>query len=186
MLGSRIVGAAAGFLACAAVLLISGAAGADQAQQENPLFTQARAIAGQVASSGLPDGTKADLAQQFSALAAEQQSLWRLAGEVDSGQCVDGCADDYNGRVVAWQNGLVAFSAALPQGSAQVTMDNRTGQTLDLYVDNQQRCQALFNLICTTQTSSGFHVLAAASAGQVVGTETVNLQSGESYTFTVH
>jgi hypothetical protein len=189
MRGLRI-GVAAGFCACLAVFILAGAASADQAQQENPLFGQARAIADQVAASGLPDGTKAEIAQRFAALVAEQQSLWQLAGQVDGGQCADACADDYNGRVVAWQNALVASSsaasAALPQGSAQVTMENRTGQTLDLYVDNQQRCQALFNLTCTTQTSSGFHILAAAAGSQVVGSESVNLQSGESYTFTVH
>jgi hypothetical protein len=181
--------AAVAFYACVALLFLASGARADQAQQENPLFTQARALADQVAASALPDGTKAEFAQQFAALAAEQQSLWQLAGQVDSGQCAGGCADDYSGRVVAWQNALVAFSAAasaaLPQGSAQVTMENRTGQTLDLYIDNQQQCRALMNLFCTAQTSSGFHVLVGAAGTQVVGSEPVNLQPGESHTFTV-
>lgn len=182
----RIVMAA--FYGCAAVLFLAGGAEAE-AQQENPLFVQARAIADQVAASALPDGTKAEFAQQFAALAAEQQNLWQLAGQVDSGQCADACVEDYNGRVVAWQNALVAFSssasAALPQGSAQVTLENRTGQTLDLYIDNQQQCRALMNLTCTAQTASGFHILVGAADTQVVGSESVNLQSGESHTFTV-
>ena len=74
----------------------------------------------------------------------------------------------------------------MPQGNAQVTLENHTGQTLDLYIDRQQQCQALMNLTCTVQTSSGFHVLVAAAGGQGVGSETVALKQGESYTFAVH
>jgi hypothetical protein len=161
-----------------------------EAQQENPLFVQARAIAAEVASSALSADAKADFAQRFAALQAEQQELWRLAGEVDSGSCTDTCVGDYNNRVIAWQNALVGFntdaSAAIPQGNAQVTMENHTGQTLDLYIDRQQQCRALMNLMCTVQTSSGFHVLVAASGDQTVGSESVSLKQGESYTFAVH
>ena len=157
------------------------------AQQQNPLFLQAQAIGEQVASSSAPGDVKAGFAQRFEALAAEQQNLWSLAGQVDSGQCADTCLDDYNSRVVAWQGSLVQFAAeassALPQGSAQVTMENRTGQTLDLYIDNQQQCRALMNLFCTSQTSSGFHLVTARSGELVVAAESVNLQPGESYTF---
>lgn len=169
--------------------LTLGIGNASGAQQLNPLFVQAGMIAEQVASSSMPDEAKANFAGRFDMLSAEQRSLWSLAGQVDGGQCLDACLDAYNNRVEAWQDGLIAFaseaSAALPQGSAQVTMENYSGQTLDLYIDNQQQCRALMNLFCTAQTASGFHVLVAASGDTIVGSETVKLQAGESHSFTV-
>jgi len=182
------------FLAVAAFIITvapaAPAALADQAQQVNPLFVQAQAVAAQVASSSLPAEQKTDFQQRFAALQAEQQNLWQLAGEVDGGACTDTCAVDYNNRVIAWQNDLASFSSAasgaLPQGNAQVTLENHTGQTLDLYIDQAQQCQALMNLMCTVQTTSGFHVLVAASGDQAVGSESVSLKQGESYTFAVH
>ena len=160
-----------------------------QAQQANPLFLQAQALAADVASSSLPADVKAGFAGRFNGLSAEQKSLWYVAGDVDSGQCTEACVTDYGNRVTVWQNALLAFaseaSAALPQGSAQVTMENHTGQTLDLYIDRQQQCQALMNLMCTAQTASGFHLLFAASGETIVGSETVSLKAGESYTFAV-
>jgi len=176
--------------AVAAALILAGPGQAlAEAQQANPLFEQAEGLAAQVASSSLAVEQKASFADRFAALQAEQRILWQLAGQVDSGQCADDCQNDYNNRVVAWQNDLQGFSAeasaAMPQGSAQVTLENHTGQTLDLYIDRQQQCQALMNLICTVQTSSGFHVLVAAAGGQAVGSEPVTLKQGESYTFAV-
>ena len=173
----------------AALLGLASAGPVFAAQQENPLFVQARALADQVASSSLSDDQKAGFAQRFASLQAEQQNLWQLAGDVDGGRCVDDCLNDYNNRVIGWQNDLAGFSAevsaAMPQGSAQVTLENHTGQTLDLFIDQQQQCQALMNLTCTVQTSSGFHVLVAASGGQPVGSEPVTLKQGESYTYAV-
>ncbi len=167
----------------------SGHGALAEAQQENPLFLQAQTIAAQVASSSMSEELKAGFAERIGTLSAEQQNLWSLAGQVDGGQCADACLDDYNNRIVAWQNALATFaseaSAALPQGSAQVTMENHTGQTLDLYIDNQQQCRALMNLMCTAQTVSGFHVLVAAAGDAIVGSKTVALQAGESHTFAV-
>src|SRR5260221_9900686 len=181
----RFVLAAAAFIAA---LLLAGIGNAfADAQQENPLFAQARALADQVASSSMSEDQKGSFANRFAALQAEQQSLWQLAGDVDGGRCADTCQDDYNNRVVAWQNDLASFSAearaAMPQGSAQVTLENHTGQTLDLYIDRQQQCQALMNLTCTVQTASGFHVLVAAAGSEAVGSEPVTLKQGESYRF---
>ena len=174
----------------AATLVLAVPALADQAQQENPLFVQAREIAAEVAASSLSTEAKADFAQRFAALQSEQQELWRLAGDVDGGACTGTCVDDYNGRVIAWQNALAGFnaeaSAAMPQGNAEVTLENHTGQTLDLTIDRQQQCRALMNLTCTAETSSGFHVLAAMNGDQMVGSESVSLKQGESYTFAVH
>src|SRR5262249_35156203 len=130
-------------VAAALISLVSADGALADAQQENPLFVQARALADQAASSSLSDDQKSGFAQRFAALQAEQQTLWQLAGDVDGGRCADDCLNDYNNRVVAWQGDLVNFSAevsaAMPQGSAQVTLENHTGQTLDLYIDQQQQ-----------------------------------------------
>ncbi len=96
--------------------------------------------------------------------------------------------DNYNSRVVAWQQQLQAFSAdasaLAPQGDAQVTMENHTSQTLDFYIDNEHHCRALFNLICTAQTKSGSHTLAAKSGDTVVSSAPVVVQAGPSFTWT--
>jgi len=163
-------------------------AAAAGAEQVNPLFAQAEAIAAAVASSSMPADDKANFAERFAGLGAEQQSLWQLAGEVDSGSCTETCVDDYNARVTAWENQLASFnsdaSAALPQGNAEVTLENHTGQTLDLYIDQKEECRALTNLTCTVETKSGFHTLVAASGGDTVTSQSVSLKQGESYTFT--
>lgn len=170
-------------------LSVSGAALAGEAQQVNPLFAEAQAYAQQVATSSQPDDMKASFAQRFSALAAEQRDLWQLAGEVDGGSCGGGCAENYNNRVVAWQQQLQTFSAdasaLTPQGDAQVTMENHTDQTLDFYIDNEDHCQALFNLTCTAQTKSGSHALTAKNGDTVVSSTSVVLQAGQSLTWTV-
>jgi anti-sigma-K factor RskA len=186
---NRRSGIVAVLLAFWAMLALADSVRADQAQQQNPLFAQAQALAAQVASSSASAEVKANFSQRFAALTAEQQDLWRLAGAVDAGQCTGDCANNYNNSVVAWQNELAAFSAdasaAQPQGNAQVTLENHTSQTLDLYIDKQQQCRALLNLMCTAQTSSGFHVLVATSGDTVVDWETATLQPGDSYTFSV-
>src|SRR5436190_9884690 len=95
---NRLLMAAAAFVAA---LLLAGIGDAvAEAQQENPLFAQARALAEQVASSSMSEDQKGSFANRFAALQAEQQSLWQLAGEVDGGSCVDTCQADYNNRVV--------------------------------------------------------------------------------------
>jgi hypothetical protein len=185
----RILQFATVLVLAAAAIVGPGVADANQAQVVNPLFAQAQEIASAVAASTLADDAKANFAQRFAALSSEQQNLWALAGQVDAGQCTDSCVVSYNNEIDTWQNALVAFSAdasaALPQGHAEVTLQNNTSGTLDLYIDNQQQCEALFNLTCTAETSSGFHLLVGASGDKVAGQQSVNLKSGESYTFTV-
>lgn len=94
----------------ALVLLSNGVAQAGDAQQENPLYVEARNLWQQISASSLDNGTKAPYGQRFGNLAAEQQSLWSLAGQVDSGACAGRCLDNYNNRVLTWQSNLQSFS----------------------------------------------------------------------------
>lgn len=91
-------------------LLSNGAAQAGDAQQENPLFVEARNLWQQISASSLDNDTKAPYGKRFGDLAAEQRSLWSLAGQVDSGACTGRCLDNYNDRVLTWQSNLQSFS----------------------------------------------------------------------------
>ena len=62
-------------------LALAGRAFAE-AQQENPLFVQARALADQVASSSLADDQKAGFAQRFAALRITAPNVRALPAEV--------------------------------------------------------------------------------------------------------
>lgn len=99
-----------GTIVLALSLLLAGAAQAEDAQQENPLFVEARNLWQQISASSLDNGAKAPYGKRFGDLAAEQRSLWSLAGQVDSGACADQCLDSYNGRVMTWQSNLQSFS----------------------------------------------------------------------------
>lgn len=91
-------------------LLLIGAAQAEAAQQENPLYVEARNLWQQISESSLDNGAKAPYGKRFGDLAAEQRSLWSLAGQVDSGACADRCLDNYNNRVLTWQSNLEYFN----------------------------------------------------------------------------
>lgn len=85
---------------------------ADDAQRENPLYSEAKSLWQQLSDSKLSTDKKAVYGKWFGDLANEQRQLWDLAGQVDSGTCVDECLSSYNSRVIAWQNKLQAFSKA--------------------------------------------------------------------------
>jgi hypothetical protein len=182
----------AGSALIAAALGCGAAGAAEKAQQPNPVFLQTQALAAQIAESSLPGDVKARMGQAFAILSSQQQYLWQQAGLYDAGQCDQACIDDYIAHATPWGNGMFAFIAEATRllsngsGSAQVTLENRTAQTLDLYIDTQMQCRALLNFTCTAQTTAGFHALAAQSGETVAGSETVTLGSGQSYTFTVH
>lgn len=91
-------------------LLVIETAHAAGAQQENPLFVEARSLWQQISNSSLDNSVKAPYGQRFGDLAAEQRSLWTLAGEVDSGACAERCLDNYNNRVLSWQSNLQSFN----------------------------------------------------------------------------
>lgn len=99
-----------GTIVLALSLLLIGAAQAGDAQQENPLFLEAKDMAERLDNSSLNDNAKLHWRQRFQALAEEQERLWALAGQVDGGQCKDSCIDLYNGRVEQWQNALNDFN----------------------------------------------------------------------------
>ncbi len=103
------------------LLVLSNTAvyGAD-AQRENPLYLEARSLWQELSSSTFDPSSKAQYGKRFGDLAQEQKQLWRLAGEVDRGQCAGGCLTSYNNRIVAWQSQLVQYSRdvqrRLPRG----------------------------------------------------------------------
>jgi len=72
-----------------------------------------------------------------------------------------------------------------PAGWAQVTMMNRAGVTLDLYVDDVNQCRALSALSCTAQVQSGYRTLEARKGGTVYDSTAIVVEKGHSYTWTV-
>jgi len=73
----------------------------------NPLLVEAQDISQQLNSSTLND--KTEWVKRFHDLEHEQQLLWSLAEQVDSGQCIGTCIDLYYSRVVAWESNLQGF-----------------------------------------------------------------------------
>lgn len=73
----------------------------------NPLLVEAQDISRQLNSSTLNDKSEWD--RRFHDLEQEQQLLWSLAEQVDSGQCIGSCIDLYNSRVVSWESSLQSF-----------------------------------------------------------------------------
>jgi hypothetical protein len=67
----------------------------------------------------------------------------------------------------------------------QVSMQNNTDVTLDLYVDGNYGCRALKGLFCTTQVTVGTHTLEAkAGDGRSISTS-VTINAGDSITWTI-
>lgn len=114
----------------ALVFLSNGVAQAGDAQQENSLFVEARNLWQQISASSLDNGAKAPYGKRFGDLAAEQRSLWSLAGQVDSGACTGRCLDNYNDRVLTWQSNLQSFSndARRVLDRSSCTQDCQDGQ----------------------------------------------------------
>jgi hypothetical protein len=68
---------------------------------------------------------------------------------------------------------------------AQVSLQNNTSGTLDLYVDGSYAGRTLRGLFCTSQVAVGQHLLEAKSGSKVVAAKTRIFTRGESYTWTV-
>lgn len=80
----------------------------------------------------------------------------------------------------------VASMAKAQTGYGQITLQNDTSVTLDLYVDGNYGCRALPNLACTTSALAGEHNLTAqATDGRSAVQPGVVVESGGSYTWTV-
>ncbi len=71
---------------------------------------------------------------------------------------------------------------------AQITLQNNTPYTLDLYVDGNYGCRALPGMFCTTQIREGEHTFTATSASGEgsISEGPVYIQGGTSPTWTVY
>ena len=79
-------------------------------------------------------------------------------------------------------------AVALAQGTGygQITFENRTSVTGDMYVDDTYGCRALAGLICTTHAQAGTHVAQFRFVdGEVVTTDPFYLHDGASITIPV-
>jgi hypothetical protein len=83
---------------------------------------------------------------------------------------------------------IAGAAAAIAQGTGygQVTFDNQTSVTGDMYVDETYGCRALGGLMCTTHAAAGTHVAEFRFVdGGVVTTDPFYLQEGDSITIPV-
>jgi uncharacterized protein YceK len=82
--------------------------------------------------------------------------------------------------------GCISFVPRDAHAWAQISLQNDTPYTLDLYVDGNYGCRALPGMFCTTQIQAGDHTLTAqASNGQSLSSGPVYIQDGTSPTWTV-
>ncbi len=80
----------------------------------------------------------------------------------------------------------IGFVPKDAHAGAQITLQNDTPYTLDLYVDGNYGCRALSGMFCTTQIQSGTHTFTAqATNGQSVST-TAYIEEGTSPTWQVY
>lgn len=79
----------------------------------------------------------------------------------------------------------IGFAPKDAHAWAQITLQNDTPYTLDLYVDGNYGCRALPGMFCTTHVQAGTHTLTArASDGQSIS-ETAYIEDGTSPVWTV-
>lgn len=76
-------------------------------------------------------------------------------------------------------------NATLSTGYGQITLENRTGVTLDLYIGSDYGCRALSNLNCTSQIREGTHTLYARDAYDRSVSVLATVNSGDSLTWTI-
>lgn len=80
----------------------------------------------------------------------------------------------------------IGFAPRDAHAWAQITLQNDTPYTLDLYVDGNYGCRALPGMFCTTQIQAGTHTLTAkATNGQSTSSGPVYIEDGTSPTWTV-
>lgn len=102
--------AVVGIIVFALTLLSNMAAQAEDAQELNPLFLEVSDLSEQLSASSLNDNAKTAWSMRFDGLKQVQQELFNLGGQVNSGQCREGCIDLYNSRVSSWESSLQSFS----------------------------------------------------------------------------
>ncbi len=86
---------------------------------------------------------------------------------------------------LAVKKGEPKVRMAAGTGYGQVTLQNNTSLTLDLYVDGNYGCRTLMNLMCTTQVPAGTHTLEARGPNGESASTPVTLGEGDSVTWTV-
>ncbi|MBM3199676.1 hypothetical protein FJZ53_01975 [Candidatus Woesearchaeota archaeon] len=81
----------------------------------------------------------------------------------------------------------IGFAPRDAHAWAQITLQNDTPYTLDLYVDGNYGCRALPNMFCTTQIPAGNHTFTAVAAGGQgsISEGPVYIEDGSSPTWTV-
>lgn len=80
----------------------------------------------------------------------------------------------------------IGFAPRDAHAWAQITLQNDTPFTLDLYVDGNYGCRALPNMFCTTQIQPGEHTLTAVAAGgEGSVSQPVYIEDGTTPTWTV-
>jgi len=70
-------------------------------------------------------------------------------------------------------------------GYAQLTMENSTPFTLDLYVDGNYACRSLSGGFCTTHVREGFHTFSAKASNGLSTDASYDFYEGDSITWTV-
>ena len=80
----------------------------------------------------------------------------------------------------------LAPSHSQASGWAQLTMQNSTPYTLDLYVDGGYGCRALSGGFCTTQVTAEYHTFTAKTSDGSLSTNGAHyFEEGESATWTI-
>jgi len=74
---------------------------------------------------------------------------------------------------------------ALTDRTATVTLDNHSGQALELWVDRTLGCEAANLATCTVTVVPGDHELQARHGETVVAREFVRLKDGEGFSYHV-
>lgn len=81
---------------------------------------------------------------------------------------------------------LPGAASAQSTGYGQVTFDNQTSVTGDMYVDDTYQCRALAHLFCTAQVEAGVHVAEFRFAdGDAVTTPSFELEAGAAITIPI-
>lgn len=87
---------------------------------------------------------------------------------------------------------VIGFGISLGQvqagtGYAQLTLQNNTPFTLDLYIDGEiYGCRALSGMMCTTHVTVGYHTFTAKASNGLSTSGDYYFEEGASVTWTVN
>jgi hypothetical protein len=81
---------------------------------------------------------------------------------------------------------MIQTTAPAQEGWGQITLNNKSSSTADMYVDGAYGCRALSGLFCVAQVRVGVHNLEAKTTqGRSVVANGVRVAQGEVRTFTI-